>query len=209
MCCAQPTWSDSLRADASHTQSLGWGPTAALGANSTLQVLDLSHNNFGAAPDATGAGTPLTVLLSSLVAHPSLRELRIIGSSAATPPRAALGVGACLHALLAANTLALKVLDVRCSGLRAEGLRLLFRALPHNTHLQTLSCGHNAVGAGDIDEAFARDVLLPAVRANASLTRLKCSELRAPHLVQGDTGSPLLLSCEEAMRLVDRRPVWQ
>jgi hypothetical protein len=40
-------------------------------------------------------------------------------------------------------------------------------ALPRNTHLCKLYLSGNAMS-----EAFARDVLLPAVRANVSLTQL-------------------------------------
>ncbi len=44
----------------------------------------------------------------------------------------------------------------------------LFDALPHNTHLHTLDCD----GAKSMSYAFARDRMLPAVRANTSLRRL-------------------------------------
>jgi hypothetical protein len=40
-------------------------------------------------------------------------------------------------------------------------------ALPRNTHLRVLHCSVNRMSA-----AFARDVLLPAVRANGSLLQL-------------------------------------
>jgi hypothetical protein len=46
------------------------------------------------------------------VGHPSLRELRLRWNCAATA-RAGLGVGAMLHALVAANAPALKVLDAQ------------------------------------------------------------------------------------------------
>jgi hypothetical protein len=72
-----------------------------------------------------------------------------------------------------------------------------------------------------VDEAFAAGVLLPAVRANASLSRLNCAEILrgAPlirplsfHVVlQGGGGPRVLPSCEEAMRIVrcivERRPL--
>jgi hypothetical protein len=48
------------------------------------------------------------------------------------------------------------------------GLRLLFDALPGNTHLRTLDCRRNT-----LSDAFVRDELLPAVRANASLHKLE------------------------------------
>ena len=151
--------------------------------------------------------SPLAVLLASLVGHPSLRELHV-GDTGTVTPRAALGLGACLHALVVADTPALKALDVRCLGLRAEGLRLLLRALPHNTHLETLDCGYNAARDARVDEAFARDVLLPAVHANASLTRLECGEDDGLSGAEGGR-RPLLPGCVEAMRLVHRRPLRQ
>jgi hypothetical protein len=75
--------------------------------------------------------------------------------------------GAALGALVAANAPALTVLDVSSSNLDDAGLRPLFEALPANTHLRTLNVSYNNTSA-----AFARDVLLPAVRANTSLTKL-------------------------------------
>ena len=177
---------------------------AALAAKSTLEVLDLSSTKLA---DAPGEVSPLAVLLASLVEHPSLRELHIVDTGTATP-RAALGLGACLHALVVADTPALKALDVSLNGLRAEGLSLLLRALPHNTHLETLYCSYNTAGCANVDEAFARDVLLPAVRANSSLGRLICG---GDELGGAASGSwlPPLPSFVEAMRLVDRRPLWQ
>jgi hypothetical protein len=44
----------------------------------------------------------------------------------------------------------------------------LFDALPANTHLRTLRCGFSM-----LSDAFVRDGLLPAVRANSSLRELK------------------------------------
>jgi hypothetical protein len=69
--------------------------------------------------------------------------------------------------LLAADAPALTALDVAYSFLGDAGLRPLFEALPGNTHLRTLNCWRN-----DMSEAFAAGVLLPAVRANASLRTL-------------------------------------
>jgi hypothetical protein len=53
------------------------------------------------------------------------------------------------------------------------GLRPLFDALPANTHLRTLN-----VAGNDMSEAFARDVLLPAVRANGCLCKLVAHDPR-------------------------------
>jgi hypothetical protein len=48
-----------------------------------------------------------------------------------------------------------------------DGMRPLFEALPANTHLRTLDCSEN-----NISEAFAANVLLPAVRSNVGLREL-------------------------------------
>jgi hypothetical protein len=47
----------------------------------------------------------------------------------------------------------------------------LLEALPHNTHLRLVACEGNGMSA-----AFARDVLLPAVRANTSLLVLDAGD---------------------------------
>ena len=129
-----------------------------------------------------------------------------------------------LHALVAANSPALRVLDVSdCGLLRSSGLHLLLRALPCNTQLTTLLCNYNAVEVGDVDEAFAAGVLLPAVRANTSLTRLQCCEymqgLPPPQPVVVQAGPhgvglmplfpepSMLPSCVAAMHLVESRPL--
>jgi hypothetical protein len=79
-----------------------------------------------------------------------------------------------VFALLAANAHALQKLDVSYCNIGDAGLRPLFDALPRNTHLRTLYLGENGMS-----EAFARDVLLPAVRANSSLTMLWTGVLHA------------------------------
>jgi hypothetical protein len=103
-------------------------------------------------------------LLGALAAHPSLRTL----SLSHNPAHGAGGrAGAALGALLAANAPALTELNVDHCWLGDAGMAPLFQALPANTHLRTLKCGVN-----NITEAFAAAVLLPAVRANASLRAL-------------------------------------
>jgi hypothetical protein len=131
----------------------------ALQTKSVLQRLQLKGMNFWRDLSAT------KTLLSSLVAHPSLRELDLSGDDFARWHAAC--AGAALFALVAANTPALTELDVSWSYLSDARLRPLFDALPRNTHLRTLYCG-----GGLMSEAFARVVLLPAVRANTSLTHL-------------------------------------
>jgi hypothetical protein len=128
-------------------------------------------------------------VLSSLVAHPSLRELDLAMNMMLDPQHAAC-VGAALFALVAANAPTLTQLDMSNCGLGDVGLHPLFDALPRNTHLHTLNCGGNGMS-----EAFARDVLLPAVRANTSLTEL----------VTAVRGDPVWDGKQEAEAIVARR----
>ena len=66
--------------------------------------------------------------------------------------------------LLAANAPALRTLRFTRSALRDAQLTELCEGLPHNTHLETLDLRGN-----NPSDDFARDVLLPAVRANTRL----------------------------------------
>jgi hypothetical protein len=80
----------------------------------------------------------------------------------------AAAAGALLGALLlSANAPALTQLDVCSCALRDAGLRPLFAALARNSHLRELRCAFNG-----LSKACARDALLPAVRACASLRAL-------------------------------------
>jgi hypothetical protein len=73
-------------------------------------------------------------------------------------------------------------LDVSWCILGDDGLRALFEALPANTHLRKLTCCGN-----DISDAFAVDMLLPAVRTNESLRELNAgaAAAHATALVRG------------------------
>ena len=127
-------------------------------ANSRLKELRLEYTGLW---DALNAGV---VLVRALAGHPTLRHFAMIST---TPPAAAAPVaGAALAALVAADG-ALEELLLQSSSLGDAGLRPLVEALPENTHLQWL----NVYGNG-MSEAFQRNVLLPAVRANASLSRV-------------------------------------
>jgi hypothetical protein len=137
----------------------------ALRANSTLTSLQLAAVNLW--QDVEAAAT----LLGALTAHPSLRMLRISYDIAQDEAqRAAAGVG--LATLLAANAPALTELDARLCGMRDVGMAPLCAALRTNTHLRALNCDGN-----NITQVFATDVLLPAVRANASLRALTTEQL--------------------------------
>jgi hypothetical protein len=149
--------------DHEHVQLLDAPAAALLGGalrkNGVLQHLALCRVRLW--DDLAAAVT----LLSSLSAHPSLRELTLAHNIVA-PAHAACS-GAALFALVASNAPALQTLNVHAWRLGDAGLRPLFEALPHNTHLRMLGCSRN-----DMSEACARDVLVPAVRANASLMAL-------------------------------------
>ncbi len=112
-------------------------------------------------------------LLGALSGHVSLRVLHIGGNGTAAAHGAA--AGTLLGALVAANAPALTELNVSWCRMGDAGLRPLLEALPANTHLRKLDCAAN-----DISEACARDVLLPAVRANASLRTLWAQERFEP-----------------------------
>jgi hypothetical protein len=135
----------------------------ALRTHSTFEKLVLTGMNLW--HDVAAA----TILMTSLVAHPSLRKLNVSMNRAAAPGHAAC-VGALLFALVAANAPALQTLRVSSCQLGDDGLRPLFEALPRNTHLRELRCHDDGMS-----EAFARDALLPAVRANSSLTKLSAA----------------------------------
>jgi hypothetical protein len=128
---------------------------AALRANATLTSLTLDNAGVWHDPDAAAE------LLGALHGHTSLRVLDLGFNRVAADQAALLG------ALIAANAPALTELNVTMCWLGDDGLRPLFEALPHNTHLRALKCDGN-----QISDAFAADVLLPAVRANASLRKL-------------------------------------
>jgi hypothetical protein len=63
---------------------------------------------------------------------------------------------------------ALQTLDVSYCQLGDDGMRPLFAAVAYSTRLCELSCSDNGISL-----EFARDVVLPAIRSNISLRRLK------------------------------------
>ena len=95
--------------------------------------------------------------------------------------------GAALAALIAADAPALHVLV--CSDNHAfgdVGLAPIVEALARNRHLRELHCGHSCMS-----ETFARERLLPAVRANRSLRMLTCADR---------TSGPAAVEAEELVR---------
>jgi hypothetical protein len=106
-------------------------------------------------------------LMGALTAHPRLRLLDLSYNRPHNGGMRAAEAGAALGALLLANAPALHTLDIGNCGLGHEGMGAVLAALRQNTHLTKLDCIENRVGA-----AFARNTLLPAVRANTSLREL-------------------------------------
>jgi hypothetical protein len=103
-------------------------------------------------------------LLGSVTAHCSLLQVSLNDAIGNAQDAA----GAALGALVAADAPALRVLDLEECGLEEAALGPLFDALPANTHLRILQLSEVTASA-----AFVRNRLLPAVRANTSLTRLE------------------------------------
>jgi hypothetical protein len=115
-------------------------------------------------------------LLGALVGHPSLRSLVLHGEQVADDDGVPLG--AVLAALVAADAPALQHLNISFIALEDAGLAPIVDALPRNSNLRKLNLIQT-----DMSEQFARERLLPAVRANTSLRELQCGY--RPHLPQG------------------------
>jgi hypothetical protein len=142
-------------------------PAAVLLANALLENTSLTALILSGVQLWRGAAAAAE-LMRALTAHPRLRLLDLSWNH--HPDGAGLQAaeaGAALAALLLANAPALQKLIIRRSHLGDEGMRPVVEALRHNTHLRTLDCSGN-----ELTEAFARDKLLPAVRANAGLRKL-------------------------------------
>ncbi len=129
----------------------------ALRANTSLTSLLLQNVDLWDNPDAAAA------LLAALTGHPRLRAIDLSGNRVD-----GIAASAALGALVAVNATALQQLNISCNELGDTELGPLVEALRHNTYLRSLDCTYNYMS-----EAFARDRLLPAVRANSSLRTLK------------------------------------
>jgi hypothetical protein len=153
----------------------------ALRANTSLTELTLQRFGIWRDP-AVGAA-----LLGALTGHCSVRVLDLWSMDVPAAHEAA--AGAALGALVAANSPALHELRVLYSVLGDEVWGPLVDALPGNTHLRTLNLADFEEEGQIMSEAFARDRLLPAVRANTSLRELVtglqwAGEREAEELVQ-------------------------
>ena len=159
----------------------------ALRVNTTLTTLVMDGTYFRGYPGVED------LLLGALVGHPSLRELQISGEDMdeefdfddSTEDFSALS--AALAALVAADAPALHVLVCSWNSLRDSGLAPIVEALTVNRHLRELNLGWNGMS-----EAFARERLLPAVRANTTLRKLECEGHVWKH--------PAALEAEELVR---------
>jgi len=157
----------------------------ALRVNATLTKLKLrGAHMFARIPAAQS-------LLGALVGHRSLREL-CITTRGCTEDSMLLGLsvfGAALAALIAADAPALRVLDCYHNALGDAGLTPIVEALALNHHLRKLDVAYNRMS-----EAFARERLLPALRANTTLREFACVN-----------GLSLTVAEAEAEELVRRR----
>ena len=133
---------------------------AALRDNTQLRKLSLCSIGLFREPAAA------VELLGALTGHPTVRELSLRGNFCFLVAAEA-GCAAALAGLVAANSAALHTLDVSYCRIDDASMRPLLEALPGNAHLHVLKCSSNYMSA-----AFARDVLLPAMRANTSLRSL-------------------------------------
>jgi len=122
----------------------------------------------------TGNAAAGVALCAALVRHPTLTHLIFCeghGSEGASIDLAVLDTS--LAAILCANSPVLRAVQLRltiCDTPPLEPLLQTFEALAHNTHLTMLA----ALGL-DWSTTFLYDTVLPAVRANTSLYRLKLS----------------------------------
>jgi hypothetical protein len=136
---------------------------AALLSHASYTVLKLVNIRLWEHPAAAEA------LIAALLAHPGLHTLHLPVNRVARHEQAR--AGAALAVLLAADAPALLELDISHCDLGDDGMRPLCAALARNKHVRTLRCEDNGLTA-----AFAREVLLPAVRANTSLRLLVATD---------------------------------
>ena len=145
--------SDELELDVHGASALG----SAVCESGTLCSLTLCGARLF--PNAMAAAA----LINCLVAHPSLRELDL-DSPWMEDDDERRCMGAALFSLVASNSPSLESFSFEHSRWGDAPPVSLCEALRRNTHLRYLFLDDN-----DLREAFVRDSLLPAVRANTSL----------------------------------------
>lgn len=150
-----------------------------LRANPHIEML--TFNNIGLWYNMA-AGTALMTTLQTL---PSLKKLQL--SYNGVQPEHAAAAGTLVGALIL-NAPGLKSLVISFTYVGNADLGPIYDALPHARQLETLDC------LGSVSNAFARDRILPAVRA--------CAPLR--HLSMGayQPSDPSILA---AMRMLEKR----
>jgi hypothetical protein len=127
---------------------------------------------FDSLPDALA-------VLDALTGHRSIEELGLAVNRAPSPD-AQLAVGEALGRLVAADS-SLTSLDLDECNLGDVGVGPLFAALAQNTAIRTMLL----TGTG-ISRECARDVVLPAVRANTSLRELEFGQPDIPELMEAE-----------------------
>ena len=148
---------------------------------STLQKLELESCGMWQDPAAAGE------LLASLVGHPTLQELSLHYERVGDTDDARRTAGEQLASLITHNS-ALQKLTLCGSNLGEAGLLPIFEALRRSSTLKELlyRMSYAAEDGGgydydvDIERDFARDVILPALRANTSLRTLSFGHYDVP-----------------------------
>ena len=148
---------------------------AALQSNTSIQTLSLEQAGLWDDLIACDA------LTSALVGHRSIQHLNFQSNKAGNEENR-LAVGTVLARLVATNTPCLRSLHLSYCGLGDEGIRPIVSVLRWNTHLYLFASFRNG-----LTPAFARDTLIPALAANASLRTLKVDhEVSVPELAQAE-----------------------
>ena len=141
--------------------------------SSTLQKLELNMCELWRDPAAAGE------LLAALVGHQTLREFSMRYSGVDHTDDARRAAGERFASLITHNS-ALQKIDSQDCSLGEAGLAPIFEALPRASTLKELNFSYER-----ISRKFARDVILPAVRANTSLRKLDFGPYRVlPELVE-------------------------
>ena len=143
---------------------------AALRANSWLTRLELMRVRLW---DTVERGE---AVVAALVDHASVTHINLGYNPVLPADRQT--VGAALAQLVAANAPALAFLGISYARLGEEGLRSFLAALPRNTYLRELGCSE--LYNSNITKNFVRSTLVPAVKANTSLRRLRAGEHAGP-----------------------------
>ena len=156
-----------------------------------------------------------TQLIAALEVHPSLQKLSMERSRTDGTPVMQQAAGGCLARLIARST-CLRLLSLEDNRFGEAGMTPIFQALRNNSSLEKLAF-RVLIGGELISPEFARDVVLPAVRANTGLRTLEGLRLALPEVHAGEYGhfeveeeeaepDPSLLEVEdilEARRLAD------